>query len=77
MRLLATEVWWYEITRSAVFLTSTEDLQNFEWLIVTEVLDEVTHVARHNANVASHVVEGTCIAFCGEDGDSGTTFDEE
>ena len=59
------------------FLTGAENLQNFEWLVVAKVLDEVAHVARHDADIASHVVECTRIAFSGEDGDSSTTLDEE
>jgi hypothetical protein len=59
------------------FLTGTENLQNLEWLVVAEVLDEVAHVARHDTDIASHVVESTRIALGGKDGDSGTTFNEE
>ena len=59
------------------FLTGTENLENFEWLVVAEVLDEVAHVARHNSDITSHVVKSTCVTFRGEDGDSGTTLDEE
>lgn len=59
------------------FLTGTENLQNFEWLVVAEVLDKVAHVARHDADIASHVVESTCVTFRSENGDSGTTLDEE
>jgi len=58
-------------------LTGAENLQNFEWLIVAEILDEVAHVARHDTDIASHVVECTCVTFCGENGDSGTTLNEE
>jgi hypothetical protein len=77
MMMLATDVPLRTIIRPVGFLTGTENLQNFEWLVVAEVLDEVAHVARHNADIASHVVESTCVAFGGEDGDSGTTLDEE
>ena len=75
--MLATDVSLPTIAKPVSFLTGTENLQDFEWLIVAEVLNEVAHVARHNANIAGHVVECTRIAFGGEDGDSGTTLDEE
>ena len=75
--MLAADVSSRTIAKPVGFLTGTENLQNFEWLIIAEVLDEVAHVARHNADIASHVVERTCITFGGEDGDSGATLDEE
>ena len=65
------------IVNAVGFLTSTENLENFEWLVIAEVFDKVAHVARHDADIASHVVEGACVAFRGENGDSGTTLDEE
>ena len=60
-----------------VCLTSAEDFQNFKRLVIAKVLDEVAHIARHNANVTSHVIECACVAFGGEDGDSSATLDEE
>jgi hypothetical protein len=75
--MLATGVLLRTVAEPEGFLTSTENLKNFEWLIIAEVLDKVTHVARYNADVTSHVVESTCVTFGGEDGDSGTTLDEE
>ena len=77
MELLATDIRLHTVAKSMGFLTGAENLQNFEWLVVAEVLDEVAHVARHDANIASHVVECTCVTFGGEDGDSGATLDEE
>jgi hypothetical protein len=65
------------ISNTVGFRTGTENLQDFEWLIIAEILDEVAHVARHDADIAGHVVESTCVSFGGEDGDSGTTLDEE
>ena len=65
------------VANAVDFLTGTEDLQNLEWLVIAEVLDKVTHVARHDADVASHVVECACVTLRGENGDSGTTLDEE
>ena len=65
------------IANAVGFLTGAENLQNFEWLVIAEVFDEVTHFARHDTDIASHVVECACVAFRGENGDSGTTFDEE
>jgi hypothetical protein len=37
----------------------------------------MTHVARHDADVAGLEVEGARGAFAGEDGDAGAAFDEE
>ena len=65
------------VANAVGFLTGTENLQNFEWLVIAEVLDKVAHVARHDADIASHVVECACVTFRGENGDSGTTLDEE
>lgn len=58
-------------------LTSTEDLQNLQRLVIAEVLNEVTHVAGYNPDIACHVVECARIALCGKDGDTSTTLDEE
>lgn len=77
MRMSANDVPLRAIAKLVGSLTGTENLQNFEWLVVTKVLDEVAHVTRHNADIAGHVVESTCVAFCGEDGDSSTALDEE
>jgi hypothetical protein len=77
MMMLATDVLLRTVAEPVSFLTGTENLKNFEWLIIAEVLDKVTHVARHDADIASHVVESTCVSFGGEDGDSGTALDEE
>ena len=57
--------------------TCTEELQDLQRFIIAEVLDEVSHVSRDNADVTRHVVKGARITFSGEDGDSGTTADEE
>ena len=73
----ATGVSLHMIAESVGYLTGAENLQNFEWLIIAEVLDEVAHVARYDADIASHVVESTCVTFRSENGDSGTTLDEE
>ena len=75
--MLATDVSFRMIAKSVGFLTGTENFEDFEWLIIAEVLNEVAHVTRHDADIASHVVESTCVTFRGENGDSGTALDEE
>jgi hypothetical protein len=37
----------------------------------------MTHVARHDADIAGLEVEGARSTFAGEDGDAGAAFDEE
>ena len=65
------------IANAVRFLTGTENLQNFQWLVIAEILDKVAHVARDDADIAGHIVECACVTFRGEDCDSGTTLDEE
>ncbi len=54
-----------------------EDLEHFNRLLVAQVLDEVTHVAGDDTNVAGHVVERPGGAVGGEDGDTSAALDEE
>lgn len=57
-------------------LVGAEDLEHLDGL-VADVLDKVAHVARDDADVAGHVVEGAGGALGGEDGDSRAAADEE
>lgn len=58
-------------------LTCSENLQHLQWLIITQVLDEVAHVARNDAHIAGHVVESAGVALGRENGDSCSAADEE
>lgn len=62
--------------REVLELVGAEDLEDFDVFVVAEVLDEVAHVAGHDANVAGLVVEGAGGALGGEDGDARAAFDE-
>jgi hypothetical protein len=63
--------------REILELVGAENLENFDVLVVAEVLDEVPHVARHDADVAGLEIKGARGALAGEDGDAGAAFDEE
>lgn len=57
-------------------LIGAENLKHLNGL-VANVLDEMAHVAGHDADVASDVVESAGCALGGEDGDTGASADEE
>lgn len=57
-------------------LIGTEDLQHLDRLIAN-VLDKVTHVAGHDADISGSVVKGSGSAFRCKDGHSGATLEEE
>lgn len=57
-------------------LIGAENLEHLDGL-VANVLDEMAHVAGHDADVAGNVVESAGSALGGEDGDTGASADEE
>jgi hypothetical protein len=63
--------------RKVLVFVCTEDLKNFDFFVIGQVLDEVAHVTWDYADVAGLEVEGAGRAFCSEDCYAGTAFDEE
>ena len=57
-------------------LIGAEDLEHLNWLI-TNVLNKVAHVARHDTYISREIVKGTGVTLGGKDGDSRTALDEE
>lgn len=57
-------------------LVGTENLEHLQRL-VTDILNKVTHVLRHNANVTRAVVESSGVTLGGKDSDTGLSLDEE
>lgn len=57
-------------------LIGAEDLEHLHGLI-SDVLNEVAVITRHNANVARHIIESAGSAFGGEDGYASAAFQEE
>ena len=58
-------------------LVCAEYFKDFDVLVVGQVLDEVAHVAWHDAHVAGLVVKSARGPFGGEDGDARAAGDEE
>src|ERR1700709_2111734 len=55
----------------------TEYLKDLEWFIFAQILNEMPHVLRDDANIASRVVERSCLARGSEDSHARTPSDKE